>query len=328
MPFEIIRQDITKMKVDAIVNASNTQLIQGGGVCGAIFAAAGESKLQAACNEIGHCAVGQAVITPGFALPARHVIHTVGPVWQGGTHGESELLESCYLKSLQLARANNCHSIAFPLISGGIYGYPKDQALKIAVQTIRDFLLNHELAVYLVVFEKSAVVLSQELQDRVRQYIDDHYVKVREHIRSHELLIHQSFDQPQEIVKSRDIYSKKINLPVLEETFSQRLLRLITEKKMTDVQVYKRANLDRKLFSKIRSDVDYQPKKLTAVALGIALELSISEMSDFLKTAGYTLSHSNQMDVIIEYFINANTYNIDEINYTLFTYDQPTLGAN
>ena len=163
MPFEIIRNDITKMTVDIIVNAANTGLKMGGGVCGAIFAAAGADKLQAECDQIGGCAVGEAVITDGYQLPAKSIIHTVGPVWQGGSADEARLLHRAYTRSLELALKHHCKSIAFPLISSGIYGYPKDQALKIAVAAISEFLLEHELQVYLVVFDKN-------LQDLLHSY--------------------------------------------------------------------------------------------------------------------------------------------------------------
>ena len=178
MPFEIIRNDIIKMRVDAIVNAANSSLAAGGGVCGAIFQAAGYEQLDAACRSIGRCAVGQAVITAGFSLSAKYVIHAVGPIWQGGTQNEAALLESCYTSALQLAVENHCRSIAFPLISAGIFGYPKEEALQIAVSTISSFVLNHEIQVYLVVRNRSAVVLSEKLLGPIQRYIDDHYVDI------------------------------------------------------------------------------------------------------------------------------------------------------
>ncbi|NLM46756.1 MAG: macro domain-containing protein [Firmicutes bacterium] len=154
MPLHIVQNDITKMQVDAIVNAANTALKMGGGVCGAIFRAAGAEQMQAACDAIGGCRTGEAVITPGFRLPAKYVIHTPGPVWQGGNKGEEELLRSCYLSSLELAQKHGCQSVAFPLISAGIYGYPKDQAMEVATTAIEDFLRenNSEMDVYLVLF--------------------------------------------------------------------------------------------------------------------------------------------------------------------------------
>lgn len=176
MPFEIVRNDITKMSVDAIVNAANSALAPGGGVCDAIFAAAGYDQLDRACRAIGHCDVGQAVITDGFHLPARYVIHAVGPIWRGGGQNEAALLRSCYISSLQLAERKGCQSIAFPLISSGIYGYPKAEALKIAVSAIGEFLLEHEMQVYLAIFDCNAMLLSEKQYSNLKSYIDDHYV--------------------------------------------------------------------------------------------------------------------------------------------------------
>lgn len=163
MPFTIIRNDITKLSVDAIVNAANTNLAQGGGVCGAIFKAAGVADLQAACDKLAPIKTGEAVITPGFALPAKHVIHTAGPVYKDGKQGEAELLRSCYLNSLALAAEAGCKSIAFPLISSGIYGYPKEDALRIATSAIHDFLVEHEMDIYLAVFDKAAFAISEQM---------------------------------------------------------------------------------------------------------------------------------------------------------------------
>ena len=329
MQFKIVRQDITKMKVDAIVNAANSALRQGGGVCGAIFAAAGAAKLQEACNRIGSCATGQAVITPGFDLPAKYVIHTVGPVWQGGICGEPARLRECYLNSLQLARQHECQSIAFPLISSGIYGYPKDQALKVATGAITEFLLEHDMMVYLVVFDKQALSVSDKLFADVQRYIDDNYVDIKEA---------QFYRTTTMVAQEREeaLYGPCIPEPGaslenildrLDESFTQMLLRLIDEKGFTDVQTYKRANIDRKLFSKIRKDKDYNPSKRTAIALAVALELNLDQTLDLLGKAGYTLSHSSQFDLIIEYLINAEVYDIMKINEVLFGFGQNLLGA-
>lgn len=323
MPLEIVRNDITKMKVDAIVNAANTQLKMGGGVCGAIFQAAGSEKLQKACDEIGYCAVGEAVITDSFKLPAKYIIHTPGPIWNGGTQNEAELLMASYINSLNLAKKNECESIAFPLISTGIYGYPKDEALQIAVSTISQFLMSSDMHVYLVVFDKKSFGLSKQLFASINEYIDENYVEELEfhfhRLREEHLVFNEA---PLESMESLvDIVED------LDETFSQRLLRLIDEKKMTDVETYKRANIDRRLFSKIRSDEDYMPKKKTVIAFAIALQLDVDETNDLLSAAGYTLSRSSKFDVIIEYFIKERSFNIHEINEALFSFDQPLLGA-
>ena len=326
MPFEIIRHDITKVKVDAIVNAANSALQMGGGVCGAIFRAAGAQQLQQACDQIGSCQTGDAVLTPAFQLQTKYIIHTVGPVWKGGNHNERQLLASCYRKSLQLALANGCESIAFPLISAGIYGYPKREALMVATDEIQAFLEHHDMHIILVVFEKEAVQLSNERYNEIQAYIDDHYVTeqpVRSLIQIEEQILEhfEDVDEKLESVRSLDNI-----MQYLEETFSERLLRLIDERGLKDSEVYKRANIDRRLFSKIRSNKEYMPQKKTAIALAISLELTIDDTLDLLKTAGYTLSSSHKFDMIIKYFIEHQNYNIFEINEALFAFEQPLLG--
>jgi len=343
MPFTLVRQDITKMHVDAIVNAANTGLLMGGGVCGAIFKAAGAARLQAACDKLAPIKTGEAVITPGFNLPAKYVIHTAGPVYREWNKEQSEqLLRAAYTNSLKLAAENKCESIAFPLISSGIYGYPKDEALKVAVSAIKDFLQDHDLDVMLVVFDKAAFVLSRELLGAVESYIDDHYVDMHRRERRKLLAVErQTLLEDDEAVSeyNRPHYEDALAPPSsepapldalvgnLDEPFSRMLLRLIDVKGMTDVEVYKRANLDRRLFSKIRSNKGYMPSKRTAIALAIALELSLDETVDFLKRAGYALSPANKFDVIVQYFIANGKYDIYEINQVLFEYDQPLLGG-
>lgn len=342
MPFSILRQDITKMKVDAIVNAANTELQRGGGVCGAIFKAAGAAELQAACDKLAPIKTGEAVITPGFALPAKFVIHTVGPIYRQWSKEENEkLLWAAYTNSLKRALENNCKSIAFPLISSGIYGYPKDEALQVATKAIRDFLTKHDLDVYLAIFDKDAFLVSEKLLGEVESYIDQHYVE-RQETRERKLLdVEREFLHVDEEVDKYNEHllanaqsfimdgSKPIEDLVenLDEPFSEFLLRLIDAKEMTDVEVYKRANLDRKLFSKIRTGKGYMPSKRTAIALAVALELSLAETDELLKRAGYALSHAVKFDVIVEYFIINGKYDIFAINEVLFKYDQPLLGG-
>lgn len=342
MPFTIVRQDITKMKVDAIVNAANTDLQMGGGVCGAIFKAAGAAQLQAACDKLAPIRTGEAVITPGFDLPAKFVIHAAGPVYRYQTAEQSEkLLRSAYMESLRLAIENNCESIAFPLISSGIYGYPKDEALQVATAAIQDFLINNDIDITLVVFDKSAFTVSRELLDAVESYIDEHYVD------THQIMRRKLLDVERQAISEADERANIFNEPLLEEIlapigapaplddlvgnldepFSQMLLRLIDAKGMTDVEVYKRANLDRKLFSKIRSNKGYMPSKRTAIALAVALKLSLDETDDLLERAGYALSHAVKFDVIVEYFIANGKYDVFAINEVLFEYDQPLLGG-
>lgn len=328
MPFTIVRQDITKMKVDAIVNAANTDLAMGGGVCGAIFNAAGVSDLQTACDKLAPIKTGDAVITPGFKLPAKFIVHTAGPVYRGGKSGEEEQLRSCYLNALERAVENKCKSIAFPLISSGIYGYPKEEALLVATGAIQDFLGEHELDVYLAVFDKAAFAVSEKLLGEVESYIDEHYVA------EHGLPRRKLLDVEREALEEADLMQAPIVgagiddlVGSLDEPFSETLLRLIDAKGKTDVEVYKRANLDRKLFSKIRSNKGYMPSKRTVIALAVALELSLDETDDLLERAGYALSHSQKFDVIVEYFIVSGKCDIFEINEVLFKYDQPLLGG-
>jgi len=337
MPFNIVRQDITKMKVDAIVNAANTALQMGGGVCGAIFKAAGALELQRACDKLAPIKTGEAVITPGFNLPARYVIHAAGPVYSQYSPEQSEkLLRSAYISSLELAVRNSCESIAFPLISSGIYGYPKEEALKVAVSAIRDFLEEHELDVYLTVFDKASFVLSEKLLGEVKSYIDERYVEERLERRRGLLDGERPAAEEAELIRYNVPKHAAARAPAaaldelvenLDEPFSAALLRLIDLKGKTDVEVYKRANIDRRLFSKIRTGKGYMPGKRTVLALAIALELSLEETEDLLRRAGYALSRSQIFDVIVEYFIIKRRYDIFEINEVLFKYDQPLLGG-
>lgn len=336
MPFTIVRQDITKIKVDAIVNAANTTLQMGGGVCGAIFKAAGAFELQVACDKLTPIQTGEAVITPGFRLLAKYVIHTAGPFYSDGKHCEEGLLRSCYTNSLKRAVENSCVSIAFPLISSGIYGYPKAEALRVATSAIQDFLADHDIEVSLVMFDKAAFDVSKKLLGEVKAFIDENYIDDYADSRRQNRLLQDEMDalQTAEADAPKSIIFEEMKTGGLEdlvgdldEPFAQTLLRLIDFKGMTDVEVYKRANLDRKLFSKIRNNKGYMPSKLTAIALAVALELSLDETDDLLERAGYALSRSQKFDVIIQYFIKSCKYDIFEINEVLFSYDQPLLGG-
>ena len=337
MPLEIVRNDITKMTVDAIVNAANESLLGGGGVDGAIHNAAGP-ELLAECKTLGGCKTGKAKITGGYDLPAKYVIHTVGPIYEDGKHGEKALLESCYRESLALAKIHNCETVAFPLISSGVYGYPKDQALKVAIDVISDFLLENEMKVYIVIFDKAAYKISEKLFSDIAEYIDDNYVdehtdyrreRSRMNYPCQSAMIGSAQPEYLDLCECKAMAPEDLDakLKQIDESFSQMLLRKIDEKGMTDAECYKKANIDRKLFSKIRSDVHYKPSKLTAIAFAISLELTLSETEDMLKKAGFALSHSNKFDIIIEYFISRGNYNIFEINEALFAFDQSLLGA-
>ena len=329
MPLIIIRNDITKMPVDAIVNAAKESLLGGGGVDGCIHRAAGP-ELLAECRTLGGCKTGDAKITKAYRLPCRYVIHTVGPVWRGGGHGEREQLASCYRTSLALAQAHNCETVAFPLISSGVFGYPKDQALRVAVDTISEFLAENDMTVYIVIFDRAAYQIGNKLFADIAAYIDDHYVDAHTDSRRERM-------RRMGIVESRMLTAYE-DAPMatsgldealahLDTGFSETLLKLIDRSGKKDAEVYKKANVDRKLFSKIRNNPDYKPSKPTAVAFAIALELSLPETRDLIARAGYALSPSSKFDVIIEYFIMQRDYDIFKINEALFAFDQSLLGA-
>lgn len=335
MSLEIIRNDITKVHADAIVNATDLSLIGGGGVDGAIHRAAGP-ELMAECNALSSWKVGQAKITKGYKLPAKYVIHTVGPVWQDGKRDEEKLLADCYKNSLALAKKYKLESIAFPLISSGTFGYPKDKALKIAISIIGDFLLNNDMTVFLVVYDKAAFTLSEKLFSSIKEYIDDKYIeeyhidysnRFDERYAVRECYVEESMLSPMEVPLKKRNRSLIDIVKNMDESFSQMLLRLIDEKDMTDSETYKKANIDRKLFSKIRNDINYKPSKPTAISFAIALRLNLDETKDLLLKAGFALSHSNKFDIIIEYFIEEKNYNIFEINEALFAFDQNLLGV-
>lgn len=343
MPLEIVRNDITKMQVDAIVNTANPKPIVGGGVDRAIHKAAG-TELLAARKKIGAIATGEAEVTPAYGLHAKFVIHTVGPVWQDGEHGERELLASCYANSLQLAADNGCGSIAFPLISAGVFGCPSEIAIAVANQAIRDFLYDHEMEVYLVVFDHKAFKISSSLFEDVQSYLDARYVEAllekeyRDDYRDRrgfpepqtylgdEFCAGEASDMPQ-FLKPEKKRSLEDLLAEVDDTFSESLLRLIDVKGKTDPEVYKKANVDRKLFSKIRNNPAYKPSKSTALAFAVALELNLDETKDFIGRAGYALSHSSKSDIIVEYFIQHGEFDIITINETLFAFEQPLLGC-
>ena len=373
MPFELVRNDITRMKTDAIVNAANSSLTGGGGVDGAIHRAAGPELLDE-CLTLGGCRTGEAKSTRGYRLPARYVIHTVGPVWEGGNRGERELLTACYRNSLLLAESLGCESVAFPLISAGAYGYPAEEALRVASETIRGFLRDHEMMVYLVIFSRSAYMISKSLYADIRAYIGDEaaweeyeraealrrqqILKNRlrrsaegqeeedQSIRKYNVGMPPSYakpeQQPQEhadgfvlgeavygAAPDREAYEEALRnyLKRMDEGFRDMLLRMIDERRMTDAECYRKANVDRKLFSKIKNQPEYKPGKTTVLAFAVALELSLEETRKMLETAGYSLSRSSRSDMIVEFFIRRGIYDIDQINLALFSFDEKLLGS-
>jgi len=351
MPFHIVRNDITKMRVDAIVNAANHTLLGGGGVDGAIHKAAGPGLLSE-CRALGGCETGKAKITLGYNLPAKHVIHTVGPVWQGGHSGEDILLASCYRESLSLALSKKLESVAFPLISTGIFGYPKEKAFRIASNVITDFVSRHDITVYLVIFDRESFLTGSAIFPDIAEYIDDRYAGRFPETRMRAFGMpsmqapmpapkqsHSSYPEREEFFptacksvethKSFEDMEAELKRLVsrIDESFTEMLLRKIDERGMKDSECYKKANIDRKLFSKIRSDRLYKPSKPTAVAFAIALEMSYEETEELLKKAGYAFSGISTFDVIIEYFIRHRFYSIHAINEALFAFDQSLLGC-
>lgn len=379
MPFTIERNDLASVSADAIVVAANEDLHITGGVGEAVAQVAGFTNVQEACNAIGHCPTGSAVATPAFNFPARIIIHAVGPIWQGGTHNEVALLRSAYDAALSLAAENNASSIALPLLSAGIYGFPADISLSVAHNAIHDYLESHDAEIRLALFNRNALQAGLKVYDCIKEYIDDVYVgkhaDTRQRTRSAEAFNntfftaasaaygalsaspsatmmpslssphkeaeeetseHAAYDKngtDDEALYAEALAAKTLGQPSclselldsLDASFSTTLLALIDAKGMTDVQVYKRANMSRQLFSKIRSDTLYKPTKKTVLALAIALELDLDATEDLLRRAGYALSHSSKADVIVEYFIMNNQFDIFEVNAALYAFDQPLL---
>ena len=356
MPFEIVRNDIVNMQVDAVVNTANPNPVIGSGVDSGIHKKAGHELLTAR-QKIGCIDFGDAVMTPGFGLNAKYVIHTVGPIWVDGNHGEEKILSSCYRKSLALAKEQGCESIAFPLIATGNYGFPKPLALQIAVREISSFLLENEMQIYLVVFGKEAFALSEKLFKSVSSYIDENYIRSKtldeygpENTYAARLERRRIGERRKQSDRIReDMYPSQaleacLAMPAmapapmdsddwgqllkdLDAGFSETLLKLIDRSGKKDSEIYKKANVDRKLFSKIRNNMDYKPSKTTALAFAFALELDVDETKDFIGRAGFALSHSSKFDVIVEYFLVNRNYNVFELNEVLFAFDQPLIGV-
>ena len=349
MPLKIIRQDITKIKCDAIVNPTDPHYSHGGGTDAAIHAAAGK-RLYEACIAYGELSIGDAVLTPAFALPSKYVIHTVGPRWYGGKSDEEAALRSCYTACLALALSNGCGSVAFPLIASGTFGFPKDRVLKIATDVIGDFLFDHEMLVYLAVYDKDSYAISEKLFSDIESFIGDNYEdEDMEYCRT--MRMEDALPRPMYCPKPRrepEAYScvpsarpvpsacpAPASAPDLDEMlrnldcgFADTLFRYIDEKGISDVECYKRANVDKKTFSKIKCNKNYKPSKVTAVSFAIALRLDIEETEHLLKTVGMSLSRSNKFDVIIEYFITTGNYeSIFDVNEVLYKFDQVTLGV-
>ena len=345
MPFEIVRNDITKMAVDAIVNTANPKPVIGAGTDSMIHEAAGPELLLAR-QAIGHIDVGCAAITPAFSLQADYVIHTVGPVWNGGNCGEEASLRNCYGNSLQLAVENHCRSVAFPLISTGNYGFPKDKALQIAISVFGAFLLEHELQIYLVVFDRDSFKLSEKLFQSVASYIDEHYVEasrvdtygatgkklrpgicLRREMEFCETGAVMEAQPPCAPAPKRKAISLEDMLKQADAGFTETLLSLIDKTGKKDSEIYKKALLSKQHFSKIRNNPNYKPTKSTAISLALALELDLDATKDLIGRAGYALTNSSKFDLIIRFAIEHGMYNLVEINCILFEHDQSLLGS-
>ena len=336
MPLIFVRNDITRIHCDAIVNAANNTLLGGGGVDGAIHRAAGPGLLEE-CRTLGGCATGDAKLTGAYDLPCRYVVHTVGPVWRGGDRGEREMLVSCYRRSLEVARGAGCETVAFPLISSGAYRYPKREAFQTAVDAITGFLADNDMTVYLVIYFEPVPADEQAIRE-LRGLIGEAEVEAGARPEPFIGAAAPAFTQKRRAqhysCQSKETAAESVAdnalidaVNALDESFSEMLLRKIDEKGMTDAECYKKANVDRKLFSKIRGDRHYRPSKTTALAFAIALELPLPEVKEMLMKAGFALSRSSKFDVIIEYFINNGNYNVFEINEALFAFDQALLGV-
>ncbi len=325
MPFKVIRNDITKVKAEIIVNSANPLPRIGSGTDSAIYESAGAEQLLQERLKIGNIDPGNAEYTSAYALQAKYIIHTVGPIWIDGKHNELETLHSCYRNSLAIADKLSAKSIAFPLISTGTYGFPKDKALNIALEEIGKFLLTHETEIILVVFDKSSFEISANLIGSIDNYIEENTVDLitqNEYHSRRRPMVMESADIISEIRPSVDLDTI---LNDTGETFQQKLFKLIDERKLDDVSVYKKANIDRKVFSSIRCKPNYKPKKKTAVAFAVALELDYNEMTDLLSRAEIALSPSSKFDLIISYCVKNKIYDILEINAILFQYGQPIL---
>ena len=403
MSFKIVRNDIVKMNTEAIVNTANDHATVGSGCDHAVYTAAGYDELLTYRKEhIGFVEEGGAFITPGFHLQAKYIIHAVSPLYEGGDKGEEEKLRSCYRKSLALAKENNIKSIAFPLISTGGFGYPKEEGMRIALDEIYDFLFDNEMDIYLVVFDTKATLLGEKLYPDLKAYIDHNYVMDKRDEEYNDLFFGSARtderrfaeyarerDELEERLARKAAYRKNLEEPTsgappvsamssvidplrrkpakvadapddlafdecceakaclydeedaleelkrkldekkahLADSFSEYLLYLIQSRGMTNVEVYKRAIVDKKLFAKIKNDSSYHPQKLTCLQLCMGAKLNLDETRDLLARAGYALSPCDMRDVIFSYFIENEIYDMVDLDIQLEEYGIPCIIA-
>ena len=336
MPFQIIRNDITKVNADAIVNSANPEPIYGAGVDQAIYKAAGEKKLLAERKKIGDIAPGHIAVTPAFDLPAKYVIHAVGPIWQDGNHGELDVLKSCYEKSLKKAYALRCKSIAFPLISTGVYGYPKDKGLQVALTVLQEFAMHHRMEIFLVIYDTDSYELSGKVFDDIESYIDDNYVdenqsayydgieEKMEFLREQRFRRRRNMDARKSSVANLNVFKEKTagdrDKDIIEEddkTFQEKLFEYLDASGMKDHEFYKSVLLSKQLFSKLRSNKYYQPSRTTAFLFCLKLKLNIEEAQDLLSRAGYALNPTNKVDMVVKACIENKQYDVFEIDLYL-----------
>ena len=316
MPFRIIRNDITKVKADAIVNTANPAVEIGDGVDSAIYNAAGKEQLLEARGRIGHLNPGEVGITPAFHLEATFIIHVSGPWWLGGQQNEEQLLRQCYDRALALAVENGCQSIAFPVLATGTYAFPKELGIQIAIDSFTEFLEKNELEITLVVFGSESVSISGRLVDEVSSFIDDRYVQ--------EALAEE---YKEEFFSSAPILAapcKKESLDdvlknIYTDSFEKHLQKLINKKRFKNSEVYVSANISKQYFSKLLKG-QVKPSKEKMLALAVGLQLNLDETIDFLKIAGYALSPISQTDAVVEYFIEQEDYSVIKIDIVLFDY--------
>lgn len=320
MPFCIIRNDITKVTADAIVNTANPHAGIGGGTDSAIYRAAGTEILLAERKKLGDIPVGQAAATSAFGLQAKYIIHTVGPVWQGGTHGEEAALRSCYEQSLSLAHKLGCESVAFPLISTGVYNFPKDKAMRIATAAIYEFLMEQEMRVELVVFDRTAYELSGRLFPNIQSYIDEQYV-------AHQTGQEYSRRRREELAARSAVVTLSGALAQTQSTFQEYLLALIHQRNLKNADVYHGANLSKQHFSKMLSNKNYKPTKNTVCALALALHLDCVGANALLAKAGLVLTDNDKFDLAVRYFLENGMYNIVEDNIALYENGLELLGT-
>ena len=328
MPFKIVRNDLTKMQVDAIVNTANEAPIYSTGTDTAVYKAAGEEELLAERRKIGYLSEGDVAITPGFQLPAKYIIHAVSPRFMDGKSGEEDRLRSCYRKSLDLAAEYGCQSIAFPLIATGSFGYPKEEGMRIALDEINAFLIKQEMIVYLVVFDDKATQLGRNLYPDLEAYIDSHYVyeKHEEEYRGYSLPIMRNCAPIEEDFSSflEDHESAlEDRMTHMSDTFQEYLMYLINLKQLTNASVYKKALVTKQLFSKIKLNPDYHPDKSTAMRLCVGARLNLDETKDLLARAGYALSPCDKRDIIFSFFIEHEVYDMIEIDIALEEHGLP-----